>query len=180
MQTFKELINEDKETAKIIRTKLKSELGLSSRDVSVKSRNGGYSSAVNVSIKTLKALSVKQKIEELGQGNENYETDSASGEILSGGNTFIFTEIDWKFKDELGEKIQAEFEKVTKGEFNDDSKDVLLYKTFRIANLSGGGVYVSVKGNNGHSDVRDLAYVGSAVLQYISSSKDDSLYAKIK
>ena len=180
MKTFKEFLNEGKEEAKIIRDALKKELGLSSRDVSVKNKSSGYSTAVDVTIKSMKALSVMSKIEDIGNVQRSVDRDEHNGEILSGGNTYIFTSIDYKFKTSLAEMIQKEFEKqLGSGELNDDSPAIILYNTFSV-NSSRGEKYVSLKGGGKTSDIMDDMYVGGAVLFLIEQLKDDSLYSKIK
>lgn len=66
-----------------IRQALK-EHGYSNRKVGV--RYDGY--AVWLTIKDL-AIDIKE-IEQLAKGYESYERDDFTGEILSGGNTFVF------------------------------------------------------------------------------------------
>ena len=66
-----------------IRQALK-EHGYSNRKVGV--RYDGY--AVWLTIKDL-AIDIKE-IEQLAKGYESYERDEFTGEILSGGNTFVF------------------------------------------------------------------------------------------
>lgn len=179
MGKFKEFLSEGKEEAVAIRTALKKELGLSSRDVSVKSSYGGMSSSVKVNIKTLKALQLKSKIENIGSGEESYQTDDASGEILGGGNTFIFVEIDWKFREELQKIIQDAIEKETDGDFKEDDQ-ITIFKTFRISNQGKGTFYVSKKGGGQVSSTNHPSGIASAVMNLITTLKDDSLYAKIK
>ncbi len=180
MKSFKEFIGEGKEEAAFIRTVLKKELGLTSRDVSVKARSGGYSSSVNVSIKTTKALALRKKIEKVGESQESYERDYASGEILSGGNTFIFVDLDYKFRKAVEDKIQAEFEKQTKNGF-EEGDSVVLYNTFNINRYSDRLSYASMnKSGSSSVEIRDLRYVGGPIMQVIAKENDDSLYAKIK
>jgi len=184
MVNFKEYLGktlvEGKEEAKYIREKLKKELGLSSRDVSVKSSYGGTSSSVRVTIKGIKGLMLKDKIEEIGKSQEDYDVDAYSGEILMGGNTFIFTNIDYKFEQELNDKIQKEFKKqLGDQEFNDDTPSIILFNTFSV-NSSNGMKYVTVKGHREIAEIRDINYIGGAVEHLISKIKDYSLYKKIK
>ena len=177
MKTFKEYILEGKEEAQFIRQALKKELGLSNKDVSVKTKSGGLSTAVNVTIKTSKALALKKKIEDIGNSKEAYDTDIATGEILAGGNTFIFTQIDYKFQDSLYKKIQEEFDKQSGGKW-EEGDSVTLFGEFRIGNQRGE-TYASVKGGRA-LEVRDIKYVGRPIMLLISELNNDSLYAKIK
>lgn len=107
-------INESMGTDKTkeIREVLKKKLGLSNRDVSVK-----YSGSIDVKLKTVKSLPYKNKIKEVAGKHESYQRDQATGDILRGGNTFVFVELDWKFRDQLVKKIEAEISKNITDEF---------------------------------------------------------------
>lgn len=73
----------DSERVVAIRQALK-EHGYNNRKVGV--RHDGY--AIWLTIKDL-AIDIKE-IEQLAKGYESYERDEFTGEILSGGNTFVF------------------------------------------------------------------------------------------
>lgn len=73
----------DRERIAAIRKALK-EHGYSNRKVGV--RYDGY--AIWLTTKDL-AIDIKE-IEQLAKGYESYERDEFTGEILSGGNTFVF------------------------------------------------------------------------------------------
>ena len=80
--------------AKLIRAELKA-LGFTAKHVSVRTSRG---SAVNVNIKSpLLSMEVAEKI---GKKYESVTRCEHSGEILSGGNTFIFVSYDWDYKRE--------------------------------------------------------------------------------
>lgn len=179
MQTFKEYVNEGKAEALVIRTALKKELGLSSKDVSVKTKSGGYSSAVNVTIKTAKALSMMKKIEAIGNSEESYERDNyGAGDILSGGNTFVFVNIDYKFQQSLYKLIQAEFDKQSGGKW-EEGDYVTLFGTFNIG-FQRGATHLSMKGGGRAFQVMDTNYVGSPLMLLIAEQDKDELYSKIK
>lgn len=57
--------------------------------------------------------------------------------------------------------------------------EVTLYGTFRVGNASGKD-YVSLLKGGKVVEIRDMNYVGSAVMSLISTSDDDTLYSKIK
>lgn len=179
MISFKEFLSEGKEEAKFIRKLLTQELGLSSRDVSVKVSYGGTSSSVRVSIKTMEALVLKKDIEEIAKEKESYDTDEYSGEILGGGNTFIFTEIDWKFQDSLVTKIQDEVKKEAKGDLKAGDQ-VTIFKTFTVANNNDKEYLVSKKGGGQVATTYHPSGIGSAVLNLITKLNEPSLYKKIK
>lgn len=74
----------DVEIAAAIRSSLKKTLGYTNRQVSVKARD--YAIWVNVKVAGL-AL---QKIYDIAMKYYDVERDEITGEILSGGNTFVF------------------------------------------------------------------------------------------
>ena len=179
MKSFKDIfLSEGKNEAEVIRKTLKEKFKLSNTDVSVKSSTGGYSSSVKVTIKNMKALVLRSKIKEVSSESERYDRDEASGEILMGGNTFIFVDIDYNFEKELYEIIQNEFDSQIDGKWN-EGDSITLFDTFNISNQRGE-TYMSKKGLHFVSEVRDIKYVGSALMSLISKIGDDSLYEKIK
>jgi hypothetical protein len=101
-----------KEKTKEIRDVLKKELKLTNRDVSVK-----YDGSIRITLKTTKALPHMKKIKEVSEKHESYQRDQASGTILRGGNTFVFVNLDWKFRDKLVKQIEAEISKKITDEF---------------------------------------------------------------
>ena len=94
------------EQAKIIRNNLKKEMGLNSRKVSVKSAYCGYSTKIDVVIKDL-SIDIK-KVEKIA--NEFYSVDRCerTGEILQGGNTYIFCKYDWELEQAERERKEQE------------------------------------------------------------------------
>lgn len=79
----------DKERLAAIRKELK-EHGYSNRRVGVS--YDGY--AIRLTIKEL-AIEMKE-IENIAMKYENYSRDERTGEILSGGNTFVFVDYDYR------------------------------------------------------------------------------------
>lgn len=73
--------------AATIRAALKSELGLNSRAVSVRCSAGGHS----INVEVLAPIGDKfEQIKRIANAQESVRYDERSGEILSGGNTFVF------------------------------------------------------------------------------------------
>jgi len=107
-----------KEKAKIIRKELKKQLGVTNRQVSVRSRSSGYDEAIDIEIKDLTVN--KMKVEEIASKYEYIRRCEYSGEILAGGNTYVFVRLDYdalsKAKEELLEVAR---------EIIDDNKDLL-------------------------------------------------------
>lgn len=82
------------ERTKEIRTKLKKAHGITSRQVSVRTRHG---SSINVDINDPE-VDIKE-VENIAKGYENYQRCHVTGEILGGGNTFVFIDYTNKAKD---------------------------------------------------------------------------------
>jgi hypothetical protein len=76
-----------KEKAQEVRQQLKTE-GITSKQVSIRSD----SNSISIHIKDLTVS--KQRVEEAASGQEHIRRCEASGEILGGGNTFVFVEFD--------------------------------------------------------------------------------------
>lgn len=124
------------EKTKEIRQVLKKELGLTNRDVSVVYSRG---SAINVKLKTVKSLPYKNKIKEVAQKHENIRRDYVTHDILRGGNTFVFVEVDWKFRDKLVKKIESEITKQITDDFlNDIGTNVIkVFKKYDVVKEKG-------------------------------------------
>lgn len=73
------------EVAKTIRKNLKNDLGLNARQVGVRAPDV-Y--AVYVTVKD-PAVDIKD-VEKIAKAHESYERDERTGEIMTGGNTFVF------------------------------------------------------------------------------------------
>jgi hypothetical protein len=127
---------EARNEAQVIRDEIKKRFKLTSRDVSVRSSRG---SAVNVEIKTAKALPYYNKIKEIGKSQEKIDYDEYTGSILRGGNLFIFVEIDWKFRDKLIKKIEMDFLKKVTGDYMNDigTNTINLYGNYAIYKEKG-------------------------------------------
>ena len=178
MQSFKDFLTEGKEEATQIRNALKKAYGLTNRDVAVKSRTGGTSSAVNVDIKSMKALELYTSIENIASEKQYYDRDEVSGEILAGGNTFVFVAIDYKFKKHLDDIIQKEFDKVV-GSVSPNT-GAKMFKVFNV-NMSSGGYWLSAKGSTGMYEIRDNKYVGTSLIHFIINKlKEPKLFKHIK
>lgn len=96
-----------------VREALKKQFGLTSRDVSVRSKRG----SIDITLKTVKALPYMKKIKNISSQHERYQLDQATQTILRGGNTFVFVNLDWKFRDRLVKQIEAEISKKITDEF---------------------------------------------------------------
>ena len=82
------------ERTKEIRTKLKEAHGITSRQVSVRIRHG---SSINIDIND-PSVDIKE-VENIAKGYESVDRCEFSGEILAGGNTFVFVDYTAKAKD---------------------------------------------------------------------------------
>ena len=131
------VLDESYETTKdisvFISSKLKKEYGLTNRDVSVRKRDV-Y--AVNISIKTDKGLAHFKEIKNIATSKQKIDYDKFSGDILSGGNTFVKVSLDWKYSKELGARIK---ERIT-SLMNDNKENYKIYKDIIIIPVNDGGV----------------------------------------
>ena len=99
----------NKERSGAIRNILK-KAGYKLRDFSIRSRDCGYSDETRIHVKN---LSIKTKeIENLVKGFEEVERDEYSGEILSGGNTYIFVDYDYDTLYNEGERLKGEIAEI--------------------------------------------------------------------
>lgn len=69
------------------------ENGIDTKKISVKGSNCGYSESYNITIKDI-SINI-EKVRELLKTFESYERDERTGEILEGGNTYIFVNYDY-------------------------------------------------------------------------------------
>lgn len=71
--------------------------GYTTKDVSVTNSNGN----VNVVCKSIKACADIEKIEAIAKNQESIGRCEITGEVLCGGNTFVFVEMKYKFVKEI-------------------------------------------------------------------------------
>lgn len=69
------------------------ENGIDTKNISVKGSNCGYSENFNITIKDIN-IDI-EKVRDLVKTFESYERDERTGEILEGGNTYIFVNYDY-------------------------------------------------------------------------------------
>jgi len=102
-----------KEIAKNIREELKKH-GITTKQVSVKSKYSGYESIINIIIKDLTIN--KKIIENIVKKYEKIRWDDYTNEILEGGNVFINIDFDYKvLKEKTEELIPLAQELIKKG-----------------------------------------------------------------
>ena len=100
-----------KEKAAEVRKQLK-EIGITSKQVSVKSGYCGYSDKLNITIKDLSVN--EQTVKDIAEQFEEYERDERSGEILEGGNTYIFIDYDYDARRAAAAEMMEQAQKITK------------------------------------------------------------------
>lgn len=121
----------NKERSAAIRAEIK-KLGYNSRQVSVRSRICGYSDETRIEVKDL-SCDIKA-IEKACMKFESIDYDQYSGEILSGGNTYIFVNYDWKALRDGREAKMAEAEAIFAKLDNEqvhiqkDEREFIIYK----------------------------------------------------
>jgi len=84
-----------KEITSTLRGQFKKEFGLTSKDVSIRKTSH---SAVHISIESVEAFLHLEEIKAAAASHENISYCESSGEILSGGNTFVFVAVAYTVK----------------------------------------------------------------------------------
>ena len=111
----------NKELGSFIRGELK-KIGITSRQVSVRVSDCGYSTSVDCTVKDL-SISIK-KVEEIASQVEYIRYDPYAQEILSGCNIFVHVCYDWQImrdaKNAVRESVKAEMAKI-----NDNCSHIL-------------------------------------------------------
>lgn len=100
-----------KEIAQKIREDLK-KAGYNLRDFSIRARACGYSDSIDITIKNLEIKDFE--IEKIAKVYQYYDTDERTGEILQGGNTYVFVKYDydtWEaYEGKFTQKFITEYE----------------------------------------------------------------------
>lgn len=90
-----------KEKAQAVRDELK-KIGITSRQVSVRSEYCGFSTALHITIKDL-AIE-RATVEKIAKKYEELDIDKYTGEILSGGNTYVLVSFDYNARNRAYEE----------------------------------------------------------------------------
>ena len=146
------------DTAKQIRAALKKELGFSRKQVSVRKSRG---CAVNVKVKTWEVL--LSDVREVVKGFESVSRCEYSGEVLSGGNTFVFVGYD---SEALAPLVEMAREELEAGNWR-ETLDVLGVKLHRHErNKDQYSVVVGMGFGEGFIDSGDFV-AGNPVAPYV-------------
>lgn len=136
--------------AQKIRADLK-EAGFKARDISVRTRNGGYEEAVYVKIKSpyIKIAEVK----DICLKYKNVRYDERCGEILAGGNTFVFVDYEYGLFDEVSKPFMGQAKellaKLKESSFTIDIADgFYLFKSLNE-------IFVKSRKDGGYWGIRD-------------------------
>lgn len=100
------------EKCKIIRKEIKSNLGFSSRQVSITSHRSLYDDTILIKIKNIKATRYLNEISKIANCFENISYDERTYETLLGGNTFVNITVDFEVFDELTESYLSQAKEV--------------------------------------------------------------------
>ena len=107
--TNRELSNEIRKTLK--------EAGFTSKDYSIRVRDAGYSTTVNIEVKNpMVRLSV---LKQVAKQFEVVDRDERSGEILQGGNTFVHCQ----YEDDIFDEVIQPFMETAKQVFESSKWD---------------------------------------------------------
>lgn len=111
--------------------------GIDTKNISVRERSGGYSNAYYI---TIKDPSIdKDKVEKIAKRQESYERDMRTGEILEGGNTYVFVNYD----DAAFDEVSKPYEKKA-SEYLEQARNIEDGYSIRIKD----GVWLSKDGNS--------------------------------
>lgn len=97
MKVFREFLVERDELAIRAAQELKSKLGYNQRQVSIRYKLAGYSDSLYFTIRDIKNVNIN-KVEEFANKFKSVDYDEKTGEILAGGNTYVFVKIDYKLE----------------------------------------------------------------------------------
>lgn len=122
----------NKELGSAIRKELK-ENGITRKDISVRVRDSLYDTAVYITIKN--PMIRKSDVEKIVAKYDQVEHDKRTGEILAGGNTYIF--IDYEYG--VVEKAAAELVPIAEMVLNHRAK----YSGHKIADNGEKSVYIT-------------------------------------
>ena len=124
------------ERSKAIRERIKNELGYTSKQVSVRSSNCGYSDETRITVKDLSCDF--EAIQKIAMSFEKVDYDQYNGEILSGGNTYIFVAYDW------GILHQAEEKEIENAEKAINEAELKMLNVIRLFTLTSRAVNMSL------------------------------------
>lgn len=144
-------------TNKEINTAIKKELkeaGYSTKDFSVSVKDSLYDTAIKIKIKT--PYVSRANVEKILKHWESYELDQRTGEILQGGNTYIFIQYEYG----VVEKAAAELLPIAEMVLNNKGK----YSGHKIA-------------DNGTKSVNINHYEGNEWILFESDNKETGVYA---
>lgn len=120
----------NKELGNAIRATLKAE-GYAPRDFSVRVRNCGYSTSADVTIKNPEIRCVN--VEQLLSKFESIDRDYATGEILAGGNCYLFIDYERGIFDAPAQEMAATAE----GILRETGECIRIFDGLYLCNRSG-------------------------------------------
>lgn len=143
MKIFENYINEMavNPIADKIRQDLKAKGYRIPAQISVTSERGGYERAFRVTIKDLKIND--EEIKKIVKKYQSVSYDERSGEILAGGNTYIFVEYDFDTRRREEQRLRPLVAKFVDQALTDKGRDVV-----KLKNGYSFGVFPHVKDND--------------------------------
>ena len=160
-----------KETAGKIREELK-KLGFSLRDVKVYISRGN---AIRVYLDSLESVKKLNEIEKIALKYERVDYDERTGEILSGGNTFVFVEISDKMKDKIINVIKKKLPYENVKDFQGDWEEngIFLHKTDN--NIINGMFIDTNDGENKRFTIKGYENLCEKLMDVIIKNEPDKL-----
>ena len=131
------------EIAKQIRKSYK-DIGLTSKDVSVKSSSYSMGRSISVKAKSPEAIKRLEELKDIADSYKVIRRDYYTGDILNGGNTYIHCEIDFRVQNKLEEMIFSIME---------EAREEATSKPDGYAEIESLGF--SIQNDNGHWEIFD-------------------------
>lgn len=145
--------------------------GFDTKQISIRKRDAGYSWAYNVEIKS--PYIDKDKVEKIVKKHQYYETDIKTGEILAGGNTYIFAKYDYNAFDDVAKKYKPKAKQYIEKVNNIEESYGVPLKEGKHANLfkDGNRYMIYYKDENGEQH-RRYTYSEEGLSKYLFQLKN--------
>lgn len=136
----------NKELNATIKKELK-EAGYNTKDFSVSIKDCGYSTSINVKVKS--PYVNKKEVETLLKRHEAYERDDRTYEVLEGGNTYLFVEYEYG----IFETVSQEWAATASGLMKITEEITRIFDGLYLLNMSG---HLEVRQQNANGNITKM------------------------